>query len=125
MPVSITYGRYLELTERNLFFKVISLSALLGSTSVKFHRASHSLSRSLLLSVFYVSQISIVYILACTRLSSSRIHLAKWLCYENCLAPRRQWQPTPVLLPEKSHGQRSLVGCSPRGRTESDTTDVI
>ena len=25
---------------------------------------------------------------------------------------RRQWQPTPVLLPGKSHGQRSLVGCS-------------
>ena len=26
---------------------------------------------------------------------------------------RRQWHPTPVLLPGKSHGQRSLVGCSP------------
>ena len=35
---------------------------------------------------------------------------------------RRQWQPTPVLLPGKSHGQRSLVGCSPWGRKESDTT---
>ena len=29
------------------------------------------------------------------------------------LSRRRQWQPTPVLLPGKSHGQRSLVGCSP------------
>ena len=29
---------------------------------------------------------------------------------------RRQWHPTPVLLPEKSHGWRSLVGCSPWGR---------
>ena len=28
----------------------------------------------------------------------------------------RQWQPTPVLLPGKSHGRRSLVGCSPWGR---------
>ena len=28
---------------------------------------------------------------------------------------RRQWQPTPVLLPGKFHGQRSLVGCSPWG----------
>ena len=37
---------------------------------------------------------------------------------------RRQWQPTPVLLPRESHGQRSLVGCSPWGRTESDTTEV-
>ena len=30
---------------------------------------------------------------------------------------RRQWHPTPVLLPGKSHGWRSLVGCSPWGRT--------
>ena len=29
---------------------------------------------------------------------------------------RRQWHPTPVLLPGKSHGQRRLVGCSPWGR---------
>ena len=31
-------------------------------------------------------------------------------------------QPTPVLLPEKSHGWRSLVGCNPWGREELDTT---
>ena len=36
---------------------------------------------------------------------------------------RRQWQPTPVLLPGKSHGQRSLVGYSPWGRKESDKTE--
>ena len=29
---------------------------------------------------------------------------------------RREWHPTPVLLPGKSHGWRSLVGCSPWGR---------
>ena len=34
----------------------------------------------------------------------------------------RQWQPTPVLLPGKSHGRRSLVGCSPWGCEESNTT---
>ena len=38
---------------------------------------------------------------------------------------RRQWHPTPVLLPGKSHGQRSLVGCSPWGREESDTTEQL
>ena len=32
---------------------------------------------------------------------------------------RRRWHPTPVLLPGKSHGRRSLVGCSPWGRYES------
>ena len=36
----------------------------------------------------------------------------------------RAWQPTPVFLPEESHGQRSLVGCSPWGHTELDTTEA-
>ena len=38
---------------------------------------------------------------------------------------RRQWHPTPVLLLGKSHGRRSLVGCSPRGREESDMTERL
>ena len=38
---------------------------------------------------------------------------------------RRQWHPTPVLLPGKSHGWRSLVGCSPWGLEESDTTEWL
>ena len=38
---------------------------------------------------------------------------------------RRQWHPTPVLLPGKSHERRSLVGCSPWGREESDTTERL
>ena len=38
---------------------------------------------------------------------------------------RRQWQPTPVLLPGKSLGRRSLVGCSPWGREESDMTERL
>ena len=38
---------------------------------------------------------------------------------------RRQWHPTPVLLPGKSHGWRSLVGCRPWGREESDTTERL
>ena len=37
---------------------------------------------------------------------------------------RRQWHPTPVLLPGKSHGRRSLVGCRLWGRTESDMTEA-
>ena len=41
------------------------------------------------------------------------------------LSWRRQWHPTPVLLPGKSHGWRSLVGCSPWGRWESDTTERL
>ena len=36
----------------------------------------------------------------------------------------RAWQPTPVFLPAESHGQRSLVGYSPWGHRESDTTEA-
>ena len=41
------------------------------------------------------------------------------------VGPRRKWQPTPVLLPGKSHGWRSLVGYSPWGPEESDTTEQL
>ena len=37
---------------------------------------------------------------------------------------RRQWQPTPVLLPRESHERRNLVGCRLQGRTELDTTEM-
>ena len=63
----------------------------------------------------------------------------KWLSMHTCLyikisfpnwtiptaMRRRQWQPTSVLLPGKSHGWRSLVGCSPWGREALDTTERL
>ena len=51
-------------------------------------------------------------------LPRSKCILISWL------QSTRQWQPTPVLFPGKSHGQRSLVGCCLWGLTESDTTKV-
>ena len=45
--------------------------------------------------------------------------------YHHSEERRRQWHPTPVLLPGKSHGRRSLVGCSPWGCEESDTTEWL
>ena len=41
------------------------------------------------------------------------------------LSQRRQWHPTPVLLPGKSCGRRSPVGCSPWGRSELDKTELL
>ena len=38
---------------------------------------------------------------------------------------RRPWQPTPVFSPGKSHGQRSLVGYSPWGGSQRDTTEHV
>ena len=49
--------------------------------------------------------------------------LELWCCIT--LLRRRQWHPTPVLLPGKSHGRRSMVGCSSWGRYESDTTERL
>ena len=43
----------------------------------------------------------------------------------NIYVQRRQWHPTPVLLPGKSHGWRSLVGYKPWGCYESDTTERL
>ena len=51
-----------------------------------------------------------------------------YTCHLRCCSMkgwRRRWHPTPVLLPGKSHGQRVLVGCSPWGREESDTTEWL
>ena len=49
----------------------------------------------------------------------------KLIMSPNTKSWRRQWHHTPVLLPGKSHGRRSLVGCSPWGREESDTTEQL
>ena len=45
--------------------------------------------------------------------------------FSSIISWRRQWHPTPVLLPGKSHGRRSLVGFSPWGCEESDTTEQL
>ena len=45
--------------------------------------------------------------------------------FSQAQSQRRQWHPTPALLPGKSHGRRSLVGCSPWGREELDTTERL
>ena len=44
---------------------------------------------------------------------------------KNTLPWRRKWKLAPVFLPGKFHGQRSLVGYSPRGHKESDTTECM
>ena len=47
------------------------------------------------------------------------------LIWSSTFLRKRQWHPTPVLLPGKSHGRRSLVGYSPWGREESHTTEWL
>ena len=60
----------------------------------------------------FISKVHLTVDIPCSPLSSAQLR-------------RRRWHPTPVLLPGKSHGRRSLVGCSPWGRKESDTTERL
>ena len=60
---------------------------------------------------------------ACDQKESKCLWTAYKLVIRDCW--RRQWHPTAVLLPGKSHGWRSLVGCSPWDRKESDTTEQL
>jgi len=57
---------------------------------------------------------------ACQSRRHKRLRFDPWV---RNLPWRRAWQPTPVLLPGESHGQRSLVGYSPLGCKESDETE--
>ena len=57
-----------------------------------------------------------------------RIHLqcrrSRFNSWVGKISWRREWQPTPVFLPGESHEQRNLVGYTPWGHKESDTTEA-
>ena len=55
-------------------------------------------------------------------LPSRRCRLEPWV---RKIPWRWKWQPFPIFMPGKSHGWRSLVGCSPWGREESNTTERL
>ena len=84
------------------------------------HQHHSSKAAILLCSAFFLVQHSHPYMT-----TGKTIALNRWTCVGKVmsllfnmlsrLVRRRQWQPTPVLLPGKSHEQRSLVGCSPWG----------
>ena len=62
-----------------------------------------------------------MHVVAVNRWNSLILFNIKWLSSQLVL----QWHPTPVLLPGKSHGWRSLEGCGPWGRWGSDTTERL
>ena len=76
----------------------------------------------------YLSHLKILksqVLLGWDNFSAELIMISSVLRSTGQVCQRRQWQPTPVLLPRKSYGQRSLVGCNPWGREESDTTERL
>ena len=88
----------------------------------------HSSKASILqCSAFFIDQLSHLYMT-----NGKTIALTRWTFVGkvmsllfNMLSRRRQRHPTPVLLPGKSHGWRSPVGCSPWGHSESDRTERL
>ena len=59
------------------------------------------------------------------RLLTMRETRVQSLGREDMISWRRKWQPTPVFLPGKSHGRKSLVGYSLWGRKDLDTTERL
>ena len=56
---------------------------------------------------------------------SKNLFMRKSHLHSSAPTLKRKWRPPPVFLPEEPHGQRSLVGYSPRGCKESDTTECL
>ena len=67
------------------------------------------------LTIWWTIQLLVACVLCCA------LHTRMFIHFSNA----QQWHSTPVLLPGKSHGWRNLVGCSPWGSKESDTTEQL
>ena len=88
----------------NTCLKVSKFMITILSEQLFSHKVSVSLAASIIL-----SSLPYIYI----------------ILYQHFILTYIQKHPTPVLLPGKSHRWRSLVGCSPWGRQESDTTEQL
>ena len=100
---------------------VQGVPVLLGHNVTGLITRIHSL-KNRLLSVYYTPWASLVA-QTVKRLSAMQETWVRSLGWEDPL--EKEWQPTPVFLPGKSHGRRSLVGYRPWGRKESDTTERL
>ena len=83
-------------------------------------------SHLLVTDLYIVDNTSVLWTILCTKLN---IHMISYPVNFSCLLllvakSCSKWQPTPILLPGKFHGQRSLVGYIFRGITESDITEI-
>ena len=89
----------------------------------RFH--THALKNDVCFSLFDLLSIIGSRFIGCIFCDTSSQVSSLHLLSSRTQIQRRQWQPTPVLWPGKSHGWRSLVGCSPWGCEESDTTERL
>ena len=110
-------GIFSALTKQD-FSESISSSKETRLTHIKIEISKRNLAYMLL---YYMEGNEIIhgkYSAPCLKHTKNQYHLV-------VIIRRRRWHPTPVLLPGKSHGRRNLVGCSPWGRWELDTTQWL
>ena len=88
----------------------LTVSSFSSNLSLRYWPLSSLLFTNLWLRVNDLNSLTLVFI------------ICKIIQHSVSTSWRRQWHPTPVFLPGKSHGWRSLVGCSPWGCTELGTT---
>ena len=114
---------HLDWNEHSPFFENLKFPLLLSATisslcclllrlPIRLVSSIHCFSYFILHSFFTHSSWVFFPTISLKLLLSRRLHFAKFGS-PFCLSWRRKWQSTPVLLPGKSHGQRSLVGYSP------------
>ena len=105
-----------------LSFSPLPLASLLFSAICKASSDNH-------LAFLHFFFLSMILITASYTVSQTSIHSSSSTLFTRSNGSysiwRRQWQLTPVLLPGKSHGWRSLVGYSPWGHEESDMTEWL
>ena len=107
-------------------FRMDCLDLLAVQRTLKSLLQHHSSKASILwCSALFIVQLSHPYMTTGKTIALTRWTFGLQLQSSKDLTWRRQWQPTPVLLPRKSHGWRSLIGCSPWGCEESDTTERL
>ena len=106
-------------TWTHFLFSFISFYVVLGGVRLWLGREILSLKRrneeSWVGKIILFTQAEVM-LTSFKRLKTPQPGYIKWSSQPRILCQRGQWHPTPVLLPGKSHGQRSLVGCSPWGR---------
>ena len=119
---------YIYISNKNIYMIYIqcvyvSLCKYIGIKNIYFHIYKHIPYTSMYLCVQYIH-------LHFKDTSSSKFPYSKGKqkfqeIYIHSCSSRKEWQPTPVFLPGRSHGQRSLVGYHPWGCKESDTIEQL
>ena len=125
----MTTGKTIHLSRQTIVWKVMSLLCnTLSRLVITFLPRSKRLLISWLQSLVWDHinlQTAKAILRKKNKAESIVCHDFKLYCKAVVIKWRRKWQPTPVYLPGESHGQRSLVGCSPWGRKELGTTEQL